>query len=260
MVLGQVSCGRNTAEPTEIPKREPTRAEELTEESKASAVRIGTTYIWDGLSPNIAWYGHTIGALLSDALIEQTTRAVHEPGLAESWTVSDDERVWTFEIREGVMFRSGIPCTAEEIAWSMNWMREVGTDSLSHLFATFEGVVALDPTTLQVTTHQPVSSMEYLLSWAWILPESAWGAMIYEDVAEFDDLSATLGTGSYRGVDWVEGEYLTLDAYEEYWRGIPAIVRIVYQQYATEDALVQALLAGEVDVIHSVSRLWRSKT
>jgi peptide/nickel transport system substrate-binding protein len=215
-------------------------------------MRVATTYIWDTPNPHIAWYGYGIRYLLYDALLDVSELVVYEPGLAESWSVSDDGLVWTFNIREGVTFHNGDPCTAEEIAWGINWMIETETDSLSYLFYQFEEVVALDPTTLQITLYEPVGNMDYLAFWTWITPETVWGGMTYDDMQEYNEIDATIGTGPYKAVEWVEGEYLILEANEDYWRGKPAIDRIIYQEYATEDAMIQALLAGEVDVLSYV--------
>ena len=41
---------------------------------------------------------------------------------------------------------------------------------------------------------------------------------------------------------------MILEANKDYWRTTPAIDQIIYHEYATEDAVVQALLAGEIDV------------
>jgi peptide/nickel transport system substrate-binding protein len=238
-------------EVTKIVEKVVTATPEPTPEGPVT-MRVGTTYIWDGPNPHIAWYGYSIRYLLYDALLDVGELVVYTPGLAESWSVSDDGRVWTFNIREGVTFHNGDPCTAEEIAWGINWMIDVGTDSLSYLFTQFEKVVALDPTTLQITLYEPVGNMDYLAFWTWITPESVWGGMTYEDVQEFNDISATIGTGMYKAVEWVEGEYLILEANENYWGGKPAIDRIIYQEYASEDAMVQAMLAGEIDFISYV--------
>jgi peptide/nickel transport system substrate-binding protein len=42
-----------------------------------------------------------------------------KPGLAESWSVADDGKTYTFKIRQGVKFHSGNPVTAEDCAWSL---------------------------------------------------------------------------------------------------------------------------------------------
>jgi peptide/nickel transport system substrate-binding protein len=258
---GLVGC-KPAATPTEAPMEEPTAAPvvEPTEVPEAEAtepppeaepvtLRVATTYIWDTANPAFGWYGYTLRYLLYDTLVEEAGISDFVPGLAESWTVSDDGLVWTFKIREGVTFHDGTPCTAEDVAWSLNWTIENEIETFSFYLINFAEVVALDDTTLQVTLSDPVGNMEYLLMYVWILPESVWGDMAYDEIMEFEDLAAGIGTGPYELVEWVEGEYLILEANKDYWRTTPVIDRVVFQEYATEDAAVQALLAGEIDVI-----------
>jgi len=234
------------ATPTEAPTEAPPPAEPVT-------LRVGTTYIWDTANPTFGWYGYSIRYLLYDTLSEWIALDTFEPGLAESWTVSDDGLVWTFKIREGVTFHDGSPCTAEDVAWSLNWTIENEIETFSFYLVNFEEVVALDPTTLQVTLAEPVGNMvSALLIYVWILPRSVWEGMTYDEIMEFEEPAAAIGTGPYKLVEWVEGEYLILEANEDYFRGKAAIDRIVYQEYATQDAMVQALLAGEIDVIDTV--------
>ncbi len=45
-----------------------------------------------------------------------TTKVI--PGIAESWTVSDDGLTYTFKLKPGIKFASGNPITAEDVAWS----------------------------------------------------------------------------------------------------------------------------------------------
>jgi peptide/nickel transport system substrate-binding protein len=237
-------------QPTEAPQVEPTAMP--TEEPVASepvTMRVGTTYIWDTANPTYGWYNYGLRYLVYDTLVEEAGIGRFVPGLAESWTYSDDGLVWTFKIREGVTFHDGTPCTADEVAWSLNWTIENEIETFSFYLVNFQEIVALDPTTLQVTLSEPVGNMEYLLMYVWILPPSVWEGMTYDDIMEFEDLSAAMGTGPYKLVEWVEGEYLILEANENYWRGKPAIDRMVWQEFATEDAAVQALIAGEIDVI-----------
>ena len=57
-------------------------------------------------------YDRLVGIDLKD-----TSKIV--PALAESWTVSDDGKTYTFKIRDGVKFHSGNPLTAEDAAYSL---------------------------------------------------------------------------------------------------------------------------------------------
>jgi peptide/nickel transport system substrate-binding protein len=266
LIPGLAACAP-TAEPTAAPEAttapEPTTAPEATqppeptttaEAQEPVTIRVGTTYIWDTANPTYGWYGYNLRYLIYDTLVEEAGIANFIPGLAESWEVSDDGLVWTFKIREGVTFHDGTPCTAEDVAWSLNWTLEYEPETFSFYLANFAEVVALDDTTLQVTLSDPVGNMEYLLMYVWILPRSVWEGMTYDEIMEFEDISAGIGTGPYKLVEWVEGEYLILEANESYWRGAPAIDRVVWQEFATEDAMVQALLAGEIDVADDIPR------
>ncbi|MEJ2208286.1 MAG: ABC transporter substrate-binding protein [Anaerolineae bacterium] len=238
-----VACGPTpTAQPTPEAAATPVEAGPRT-------LRVGTTYIWDTANPATGWYNPTLRFLLYDTLVEWAGGNDFLPGLAEEWSASDDGLVWTFKIRQGVTFHDGTPCTADDVAWSLNWTIENEIETFGFYLANFDQIVALDPSTLQVTLSEPVANMEYLLTYVWILPRSVWEGLTHDDILEFEDLSAGTGTGPYKLVDWVEGEYLMLEANEDYWRGAPHLDRVVWQEYATEDDAVQALLAGEVDVL-----------
>jgi len=216
-------------------------------------MRVGTTFILDTSNINVSWTSWGIWRLIYDSIVETAEMGIYRPGIAEEWSVSDDGLTWTFKIREGMTFHDGTPLTAEEVAWSLNWMINVGNDSLSYLWWNFEEVVALDETTLQITTGTPVGNMEYLLFWAFIVPESAWGQFDnYDDMSAFSGVEAMVGSGPFMVTDFVPDEYLIMEANADYWEGTPAIDKLIYQQYATEDAMVQALLAGEVDVVELV--------
>ncbi len=216
-------------------------------------MRVGTTFILDTTNINVSWTSWGIWRLIYDSIIETAELGVYRPGIAEEWSVSDDGLTWTLKIREGLTFHDGTPLTAKDVAWSLQWMIDVGNDSLSYLWWNFEDIQAPDDTTLQITTGTPVGNMEYLLFWAFIIPENVWGQFDnYDDMSAFSGIEAMVGSGPFKVTDYVQDEYLILEANEDYWEGKPAIDKLVFQQYATEDAMVQALLAGEVDVVELV--------
>jgi peptide/nickel transport system substrate-binding protein len=196
-------------------------------------LRVGATTIWDAMNPATGWEGYNLRYWFYDGLIEWTELQGFEPGLAESWEVSDDGLVWTFKIRDGVTFHDGTPMTL--------------------YVEGFKEVVALDPTTVQITLSEPTALMETArLHYAWILPRSVWEGKTEDEIMEFEDPASLIGTGPYKLVEYVEDEHMIVEANENYYRGKPVIDRIIIQQYATEDATVQALLSGEVDLIDEV--------
>src|SRR6056297_3953383 len=54
-----------------------------------------------------------------------------EPGVAKSWSVSDDGLVWTFELREDAYFHNGEQVTAEDVKYSFERLIDPATKSPS---------------------------------------------------------------------------------------------------------------------------------
>ncbi len=214
---------------------------------------IGTTYIIDVLNPTTSLYGYAPKGLIYETLVEAADGSNVIPGLAESWSASDDGLIWTFKIRPGVSFSDGTPCTAVEAAWSLNWYIKVSAPAIVSYLNDITKIEAVDATTLQITVSQPVPNMiSAKLLYAYILPPHVWEKLTPDEVATFDDPTVAIGSGPYIMTDFKDGEYMILDAAPNYWRGKPPVDEIIYRQYANEDALVQALQVGEVDYVYGV--------
>ncbi|NQS91397.1 MAG: ABC transporter substrate-binding protein [Chloroflexi bacterium] len=242
--------------PAPVEEEEAAAVEEADEPEEAAPpepviMRVGTTSIWDGNNLGVEVTGWLPYRLVFDSIIEFGPNGTFIEGLAESWSVDDSGLVWTFKIRDGITFHDGTPCTAEEVAWSLTWMEEIDFDSIAYMWSDlFEEVVALDANTLQITTVSPISYMEYALSYSFVVPQSVWGEMADHDtMAAYTEIDATTGTGPFVVNEWVPDEYLILDRNDAYWGAVPAFDQLIFQQYATEDAMVNALLASELDGI-----------
>src|SRR5688572_32125473 len=55
---------------------------------------------------------------LHDALVKPMPGNLMAPSLAESWTVSADQKTYDFKLREGLTFHNGDPFTAEDVKFS----------------------------------------------------------------------------------------------------------------------------------------------
>ena len=72
------------------------------------------------------------------------------PSLAESWTVSADQRVYEFKLREGLKFHNGDPFTAEDVKFSFH--RAKGSKILHEKVREVEIV---DPHRVRFQLHEP---------------------------------------------------------------------------------------------------------
>ena len=79
-----------------------------------------------------------------------------EPGLAESWTVSDDQLTYTFTLRDA-KFSDGSPITAEDAAWNLLRIRDHKESLWGATYSVIKDAVAKDAKTLVVTLNQPTA-------------------------------------------------------------------------------------------------------
>src|SRR3990172_1815274 len=62
----------------------------------------------------------TWGGAMYDPLINWTENGNIVGAAAESWTISEDGRTWTFKVRKGAKFHNGDPLTSADFAFSVN--------------------------------------------------------------------------------------------------------------------------------------------
>ena len=89
---------------------------------------------------------------------KRTDNGTYEGYLAESWTLSDDLRTWTFKIRQGVLWHDGTPLVAEDIKWYIDVAVKPPTGrKVAPWFNILPGlteVKVVDPATLQLVFNR----------------------------------------------------------------------------------------------------------
>lgn len=218
-------------------------------EPEPVVLRIGTTSdpeCWNVLvCANFYGYGHLVAEGLTDHGNGPGCPGV--PRLAESWELSEDGKTWTIFLHEGITYSDGTPFTAQT---AVDWYEWQGSTSYSLWFpetAFMESIEALDELTFQYTTSIPISiSPDSGWVWNYILAPHLWGELDESTMYGFENYPP-IGTGPYEVTEYKPFEYVIYDARPEYYLGKPPIERLVYQIYSTEDAIVNAILGGEID-------------
>ncbi|SMF60852.1 peptide/nickel transport system substrate-binding protein [Xaviernesmea oryzae] len=91
---------------------------------------------------------------LYDFLVRPLPGGELQPSLAESWTISDDGKTYTFKLRDGVKFHDGTPLTADDVVFSANRMITMKR-GYAYLFSDIGKVEAAAPNTVVFTLKRP---------------------------------------------------------------------------------------------------------
>ena len=119
-----------------------------------------------------------------------------------------------------------------------------------NLVENFASVDAPDDTTLVIKLKKPTNQMLALDNA--IVPKHIWEKI--DNLGEFKNFDfPQVGSGPFQVVEFKTDQFIRLKANKDYWDGAPAYDELVFRYYKTPDASVQALIAGEVDVVSGLT-------
>ena len=248
------------AEPTvAAPAEQPTAAPEAAAPTAAAAtataggtLKIGRTATPDSLNPGVAYLSEAfdIFYLVYDTLITTDLRNKAQPQLAKEWSVDSSGKVWTFKLHDGAKWHDGQPLTAEDVAFTFNMIK--GFESFALIksqTSLLDKAEAPDANTAVLTFEQPVANTDERFSSVPILPKHIWEKFKDEKAAtEFENLEM-IGSGPFKLAEFKSGEFTRLTAVKDHYLTPPKIDEVIYQVYKNDDAMIQALKTGEVDLI-----------
>ena len=195
-----------------------------------------------------------VTASMYDSLVEYKREDLSAtPGLAESWSQSEDGLVWTFTLREGLEWSDGEPLTAEDFEWFANFVVEnnIGQFIDSFPFTEPGGVVAIDDRTIEWTTTQP--TVQPGLPGGLVLPKHVWGGMTEKEIRNYENFPDAVVSGAWQLTEWEPGQFWQLEPNPNYWRDEePAVDEYLFRVFNTDEAEVQALQRGTVDFIEYI--------
>ncbi|HYL81981.1 MAG TPA: ABC transporter substrate-binding protein, partial [Candidatus Acidoferrum sp.] len=185
------------------------------------------------------------------------------PGLAESWTISSDGKVYTFKLRRGVNFHDGTPMNARTVAEDLDRAinpnnpcyvlnRKVDTyDDFTFGSVKDGNVVKMDVPdeyTLRFTLPKPNAPFLSSLAMVWQGIVSPAATKQYN----CDAGQHPVGTGPFKFVEAVRNDHITVDANPNYWGGKPKVDRIIFRIIPESATRVLALERNEVQILADV--------
>ena len=166
------------------------------------------------------------------------------PQLAEEFT-TQDAKTWVFKLRKGVTFHDGKPLTPADVVFSIMRHKNPATASRAKVLADqIESVTASGPDEVTFRLVSPNADLPAVL-----------GTYHFHIVKDgTTDFSAGIGTGPYKLKEFKPGVRSIAVRNENYWKpGRPYLDEIEMVGITDESARVNALLAGQLDLVQAVS-------
>ncbi|MCM1992452.1 peptide ABC transporter substrate-binding protein [Oceanirhabdus seepicola] len=197
------------------------------------------------------------------------------PGIAESWSVSDDGLVWTFNLRDakwsdGVAvtandFKYGVtrtldPNTGSKYAWLITPVIK-NADAFNSGSATADelGIKVIDEKTIEFTLESPIAYFLDLTYFRVMLPQR-------QDIVEKygegygSEADQMISNGAFVLDTWVHDSEVTFKKNPTYWNADEVILENVTMSIVKdESARMNTLLTGDVDLGGVSKQEWRDK-
>ena len=174
-----------------------------------------------------------------------------QPALAESWSVSKDGRIWTFNLRKGVKWHKGYgEFTSTDVKYSIERTLNSEKSQFRARFANIDSINVSNP--YKVIFNLKDIDAFFLFKLAnkfagWLSCKAA-----VEDMGEEEYGLLPIGTGPFEIVENIAKEKIVLKRNDEYWRGKPILERVEYYLMPDNTSRTMALINGEIDVIRGV--------
>jgi peptide/nickel transport system substrate-binding protein len=185
---------------------------------------------------------------LHDAMVKPMPGQPLTPSLAESVTASEDGVTYEFVLRNGAKFHNGDPVTSEDVKFSFERYRGTFHDMMKSRVAALE---TPDPQHVRFKFTEPwpdfLTFYGSVTGAAWIVPKK-----YVEKVGGDGFKKAPIGAGPYKVASFTPGVELVLEAFDQYWRKIPSVKRLVIKSIPDESTRLAALKRGEVDIAYNI--------
>ena len=215
---------------------------------QAAVVRVGWAGSPDTLNPGMAILteAYTIFELVYDAMYDLNLDGSFTLSLADSVSVSDDGLVYTYKIRDGVKWHDGQPLTADDVAFTYNLYKDTPEyPYLNGYYTTYFESVEAKGNEVILTLTEAIPNIESQLVFLYVLPKHIWEN---ENKLEFEN-TAMIGSGPFKMAEYVQNEFVRLTANKDHFSTPPKVDEVVFQTFENQDALVQAIKTGQLDMI-----------
>lgn len=192
---------------------------------KGGDIIYGMYTKFDTLDPTVTTFSvvGNIGYLVSDPLVWQTAAGEFAPGLAESWTISEDGKEYTLKLRKDVTFHDGTPLNAEAVKFTLDRIMDPETKSQTaiSLMGPYDSSEVVDDNTIKIKFKQPYAPFLNSLSLPYLSPQSPTAV---KAAGKDYGITSLVGTGPYMFKSYKPDEEVVLVKNPNYKWGPPHLM------------------------------------
>ena len=199
---------------------------------EGGSIRVGISQDLDSLDPHKAVAAGTKEVLFNiyEGLVKPDKDGNLAEAVASSYVISDDAKVYTFTLRDGVKFHNGNDVTAEDVKYSIDRCADTSNgEPLVSAYSIIESVNILDDRTVEVRlTEANTEFLAYMTT-----------AIIPKDYNELETMP--IGTGPFKYVSRSPQENVILEKNQDYWGDKAHLDEVEFKIIADADMLVTNL-------------------
>ncbi|MDN8591198.1 nickel ABC transporter substrate-binding protein [Paenibacillus sp. 11B] len=189
-------------------------------------------------------------SMIYEPLISYQKDGKLEPALAESWTISEDGKVYTFKLRQNVTFSDGTPFNAEIVKKNFDAvMKNKDTHSWLGIVSVLDKTEVLDDHTFRMTLTEPYYPVLQDLSV--VRPFRFLGEAGFPDDGDTSKgIKEPVGTGPWMLAEYKQDEYAVFKRNPNYWGTAPKIDQVTVKIIPDAETRVLAFEKGDLDLIY----------
>ena len=192
-----------------------------------------------GFNPLTGWgCGHqNYNPLIQSCLFKTDSNGTIVPDVATDYSISDDGKTWTVNLRNDIKFSDNSTLNAEDVAFTFNTAKDTESDlDLTNL----ANATAVNDTCVQFNLVEPRSTFIYDLRYVGIVPSDTYNNNTYGE--------NPIGSGPYVLDHWDKGQQAIFKINDNYYGQKPYFTQIT-MLFPEESTWLELAKSGDVDVV-----------